>query len=260
MKWLFLSLLIAFWANEFSSVLASFRVVCYYGSLSAKRDSEARFLPSNIDPRLCTDFVYAFAQVNGNSVRPIGDAAEQYKLYADMVDLKKGHPYKNAFLSVTNWKWKSQNYEQLANAIVDFLRLHKFDGLDVSSELPSKEKFQYYSQCIHTIRQAFEKEALQKGVSRLLLTSRITKVWQSIDNYNVTTINTNLDWLNLMTFDFHKKIAKSKTSPQSSVSNCKGIISKHSNYNRPLDEARLQRKQDLPGSGFFCQNFSDGRC
>ena len=40
------------------------RLICYITSWSMYRKSNGKFVPENIDQRLCTDIVYAFASLN----------------------------------------------------------------------------------------------------------------------------------------------------------------------------------------------------
>ena len=47
------------------------RVVCYYTNWSAYRPGQAKFLPQNINPYLCTHLIYAFGGfTNDFSLRP----------------------------------------------------------------------------------------------------------------------------------------------------------------------------------------------
>ena len=42
--------------------------VCYYTNWSQYRNGKGKFLPSNIDPQLCTHIIYAFASMSGNQL------------------------------------------------------------------------------------------------------------------------------------------------------------------------------------------------
>lgn len=47
------------------------RVVCYYANWSAYRPGQAKFLPQNINPYLCTHLIYAFGGfTNDFTLRP----------------------------------------------------------------------------------------------------------------------------------------------------------------------------------------------
>lgn len=47
------------------------RVVCYYTNWSAYRPGQAKFLPGNINPHLCTHLIYAFGGfTNDFTLRP----------------------------------------------------------------------------------------------------------------------------------------------------------------------------------------------
>lgn len=45
-------------------------VVCYYSNWAQHRRGTATFVPENIDPKLCTHIIFAFAGLVGNKLSP----------------------------------------------------------------------------------------------------------------------------------------------------------------------------------------------
>lgn len=51
----------------FFEEVSSTRLVCYYTNWSQSRPGLGRFLPTDIDPNLCTHLIYAFADINATN-------------------------------------------------------------------------------------------------------------------------------------------------------------------------------------------------
>lgn len=45
-------------------LVSSYRLVCYFTNWSQYRPGNGKFMPSNIEPNLCTHLIYAFAGIN----------------------------------------------------------------------------------------------------------------------------------------------------------------------------------------------------
>lgn len=56
-----------FVAFLFFEEVSSTRLVCYYTNWSQSRPGLGRFLPTDIDPNLCTHLIYAFADINATN-------------------------------------------------------------------------------------------------------------------------------------------------------------------------------------------------
>ncbi|CAG2176839.1 unnamed protein product, partial [Oppiella nova] len=133
----------------------NYKVVCYWGSWSYYRPNAGQFQPKNMDPNLCTHMMYGFAKLNENTNKievfeadlDLGD--EDYNsglpwgrgMYRHFNDLRKINPNLKTMISIGGWNEGSDKYSVMASnpssravfvqSCVDFLKEHKFDGLDV---------------------------------------------------------------------------------------------------------------------------------
>ena len=46
----------------------SFHRVCYYTNWAQYRHSKGHFVPEDVDPYMCTHYIYAFANMEGNAL------------------------------------------------------------------------------------------------------------------------------------------------------------------------------------------------
>jgi len=85
------------------------------------------------------------------------------------------------------------------------LRKHKFDGLDIDWEYPRgpDDKVSFVS-LVKELRLAIEGEAKSSKDAKLLLTAAVPASFEAIEaGYDVPEISKYLDFINVMTYDFH---------------------------------------------------------
>lgn len=194
------------------------RIVCYYTNWSYKRPGSGRFGPENLDPNLCTHIIYAFYGLKDSKLVPTEDIDQsdnEQAPYKRIIALKQLNPNLKVMLAVGGWMIGYAPFRQLTeNAyrqtsfifdVIEFLRKKNFDGLDLCWEFPrgldDKEKF---SNLIKELRESFDGEAKSSGKARLLLSAAVPASFEAISaGYDVPTINKYLDFMNVMTYDFH---------------------------------------------------------
>ncbi|XP_023934966.1 chitinase-3-like protein 1 [Bicyclus anynana] len=186
-------------------------VVCYYG---APEPSAARALrPADIHPHLCTHINVAFAQIRDKQIH-----LEDYqrRVIADVVKLKQSNPNLKVLLSVGGAGAHAGFSEMVFNhtcrktfikSVKYTLRNLSLDGIDLDWEFPAveyrrgqgKRERQHFSQLLREIRKEYERERRD-----YLLTVATAAPQIIVDAaYDVDQLNLYVDYVNLMTYDFH---------------------------------------------------------
>lgn len=188
------------------------QVFCYLTSWSAKRPGAGRFAPSDLQPNLCTHVIYAFATLTDHKLAAASGTEEQYH---KVVSLRENNANLKILLAIGGWAFGSTPFKELTSNVyrmnqfvyeaIEFLREYKFNGLDVDWEYPRgvDDRASYVS-LLRELRTAFEGEAKTSGQPRLLLTAAVPASFEAIAaGYDVPEIAKYLDFINVMTYDFH---------------------------------------------------------
>ncbi|CAF1146302.1 unnamed protein product [Rotaria sordida] len=196
-----------------------YKKICYFTNWAQYRTPPAKFEPENIDPFLCTHVIYAFAGIDNQTllIRPIEENDED--LYKRVNALKLRNPKLKTLLAVGGWNMKSYAFstmvhdsEKRRNFVFDtinFLRKHKFDGLEVDWEYPgvrggkSDDKY-YLTLFFQEFQDAAMAQSLITGQPRLILGATVAaEEYIVVNGYEIEKITRVLDFLNVMTYDFH---------------------------------------------------------
>jgi chitinase len=193
-------------------------IFCYFTNWSYKRPGMGKFTPEDVDASLCTHIVFAFATIENNKLQGSEDNDEGLGAdgtYSRIVKLKERNPDLKVLLAVGGWAFGSKPFQKLTENIfrmngfvydsIEFMRSHKFDGLDIDWEYPRgpDDKASFVS-LVKELRLAIEGEAKTSKSPKLLLTAAVPASFEAIEaGYDVPEISKYLDYINVMTYDFH---------------------------------------------------------
>uniref|UniRef100_A0A673Z7Y4 chitinase n=1 Tax=Salmo trutta TaxID=8032 RepID=A0A673Z7Y4_SALTR len=178
---------------------ASTKLVCHMTNWSQYRPTTGKFTPENIDPFLCTHVIYALATINSfNQVAPIEWNDET--LYSSLNNLK------NVFIGMVS---KPEGRQAFIKSAISYLRSHGFDGLNLAWEFPTQNGSpsgdrERFTELVRELQKAFENDAKDTRLTQLLLSANVAALQPTIiSSYEVAQIASSLDFINVMTYDFH---------------------------------------------------------
>ena len=197
------------------------KVLCYFSNWAGLRAGDGRFLPENIEASLCSHVIYAFAKLDEESlaVVPSGPRSDlDNRFYQRVRDtVRRTHPGAPVLVSLGGWSDSAgDKYSRLVNSnkaranfiksAVRFLQLHNFDGLVLEWHFPVC----WQSDCARgpaSDKQGFASLVRELGktfrAQKLVLGATLSGYKSVIDAaYEVRTLSDNLDFLNIMTYDF----------------------------------------------------------
>ena len=187
-------------------------VICYWGTWANYRPGRGKFVASDVDGNLCTHLIYSFAGLDTatSSIKTLDawlDLEDNYGLkgFKKATDLRTSYPHLKVMIAIGGWNEGSEKYSQMArddekrskfvNSTLEFLRKHKFDGLDLDWEYPGKRggstaDKKNFIKLVKELREAFNED-------KFLLTAAIGAAKGTIDiSYDVAAMYKYLDFVN----------------------------------------------------------------
>ncbi|WP_372661448.1 glycosyl hydrolase family 18 protein [Cohnella sp.] len=209
----------------------SYKIIAYYSSWGTYQNYDV----SGIDASKITHINYAFANIKEGKIvlgdpwadtqKPFpGDCSDNSCLkgnFNQLQKLKKANPHLKTLISVGGWTWSGQfsdialtasSRAKFADSAVQFIRDYSFDGVDLDWEYPvsgglasntkrpsDKQNFTLF---LKEIREKLNTAQKEDGKT-YLLTIAGGAFPGYVQNTEMDQIAKHLDWVNLMTYDFH---------------------------------------------------------
>jgi chitinase len=211
---------------------AEFKVVGYFTEWGVY---DRNYHVAEIPAAKLTHINYAFAKivdgecalfdVNAATEKAYqGDKPERGALsgsFNQLLQLKKKHPHLKTLISVGGWTLSGpfsdvaaneESRTRFAKSCVAFIRKYGFDGVDIDWEYPvgggkegnktRKEDKTNFTLLLAELRRQLD-VAGKTDKKQYLLTIAASAGLRNIDNLEIDKIHKHLDWINVMTYDFH---------------------------------------------------------
>ncbi|KAM6981814.1 chitinase-3-like protein 1 [Tautogolabrus adspersus] len=195
-----------------ASLASTSRLVCYYNSKAEDRPAIGKFRVSDIDPDKCTHLIFAFSDISENELVPTN--VNDVQQYLDFNALKQRNPLLKTLLAVGGEEFRTEkfrtmsgsqeNREVFIKSVIKLLRPLMFDGLNLDWRYPAEEDKQRFTDLCKELKTAFVDEGTSSNQERLILAASVSAERSTINaSYAVEQIAMHLDFINVMTFDFH---------------------------------------------------------
>lgn len=255
------------------SLSNDFKVVCYFTNWAWYRQNGGKYLPEDIDAHLCSHIVYGFAVLNRETltIQPHDSWADLDNHFYERVVTYRSKGIK---VSVAIGGWNDSagdKYARLVRSaaarshfvrnVIDFMEKYGFEGLDLDWEYPvcwqvdckkgSPDEKEGFKQLVIELSEAFK-------AKHWLLSSAVSPNKKVIDaGYDVTQLSQYLDWIAVMTYDYHGQWDK-KTGHVAPMYDYPGGV-ENFNVNFSINywlQRGAERKKLIMGMPMYGQSFT----
>uniref|UniRef100_A0A914XYE2 Chitinase n=1 Tax=Panagrolaimus superbus TaxID=310955 RepID=A0A914XYE2_9BILA len=208
---------------------------CYFTNWAHYRPGIGKYDPEDYEPGLCTHIFFAFAKLKEDFTIDAFDpedlpSGSQGGYYARINGLKEKQPDLKTLISVGGWSAgttifkqmasNSENRQKFAKSVADFIKKYKFDGIDIDWEHPDADDKENFINMLKDLKEAN---------SDKLITIAVTAAGEKIDlSFDVPEVEKYIDFINVMTYDFHGSSWEAKTGQNSPLYVPEGDTSKFS--------------------------------
>jgi GH18 family chitinase len=170
-----------------------------------------KFHISDIPADKLTHVIYAFANVTAAGDCASLNTDDDSINFPQLIQLKHQHPALQSLISIGGAS-HSANFPHvastdaartyLAQSCVQFMKQHGFDGVDIDWEYPKAKDRRHFTALLKELRRQLDVEGDTDG-RRYLLTIAAPVGPSHFVNLEIALIHPLLDWINLMSYDFH---------------------------------------------------------
>jgi len=217
---------------------SKYRCIGYYASWSGYARNYGL---EEVDYSKITHLNFAFANLNSDGSVVVGDPwidVQNTQLCADagftlenlsnntaghfgiLKKLKQQYPNLKTLISIGGWSWSNHfsavaaddtKRENMASTAVAFILQYGFDGIDIDWEYPvegeniitySPDDKENFLKLVKLIREKLDAQSAIDG-KRYLLTIAASANQNYVKNIDVKGMLQYLDWINIMTYDYH---------------------------------------------------------
>ncbi|EAT48574.1 AAEL000389-PA, partial [Aedes aegypti] len=202
--------------RQYSASTIPMQLVCYLGSWASYRAGNGKFVVEDINPKLCTHIIYSFVGLDSTTytVKHLDTYNDiDLQAFQRFIGLKSRNPNVKLMVAIGGWNEGSINYSNMAasatyrkkfiDSVVSFLQTYKFDGFDVDWEYPTQNGGSVTADRANFVTLLKELQLRFSSLGYILSIAVGASTALRPTAYNVPEINKYVDFVNLMTYDFH---------------------------------------------------------
>ena len=272
-------------AKSLSRIFAGVAALLSLACVSHAKDADPRYrlvayvanakeLPA-IDAKKLTAINFAFAHIGAIQSIQL-DEPDSVAFIKQLVKLKTENPKLHVLLSVGGWgadgfsnaAYNEITRAQFAQSVATAVSGNKLDGVDLDWEYPGlagpgirhleadKENFTLLLKAIRLRLDGLQKQMHRADDNPYLITAALAD-GEFVTHVELDKIHPYLDWINLMTYDFHNSLTKT-TGHQSAFSRSKTSAADERTVEKAIDQyldAKVPPEKIVVGVPFYGRVF-----